>query len=53
MIKHIPTVATALFFGLVLATGGAFAGDGTCTKGKKGGEDGGTAAVIVPAQPLG
>ncbi len=46
------TLATALIFGLtlILGAGSAFAGDGKSCGGKKKGE---SAAVVMPAQPLG
>jgi hypothetical protein len=51
MSKTTVAFATALLFGLMLSVGSAFAGDGSCTKGKKS-VDEGSAAVITPAQPL-
>ena len=51
MTKTTPILATALLFALMLAAGTAFAGGPGCDKDKKG-EEGGSAAVSLPAQPL-
>jgi hypothetical protein len=51
MTKSIPTIATALFFGLIVATGSALAGD-SCPKGSKDKGEGDRAAVTAPAKPL-
>ena len=51
MSKSIPALATTLLFALMLAAGSAFAGGQGCSKDKKS-EDGGTAAVTLPSQPL-